>query len=895
MVSAFRGIAMPTRSRAELEVARLVRADPAGDYAAWPQEKGPTEVHALDVTPALRRAALGEGFPLFARPREDTDRARKGLGYQSPVLRAAGYHTSQERASIRDALTENLRAELDRLGLPDVHLRVVDRIEAWLDGRLLGADGRYFEKAIDIALNARQAHRSVLNHEVIHALRALGLFTDKEWALLARASERKWRKQFDIDRLYAGATKDTKIEEGVAHGFSAFRDGEKAHGYIGRLFQRIRDFLRALGNALRRLVGKEEVSSAEDIFRAIKSGEIGRRVRAAAAAERTEAAKFSTQPSAPRRTGLPASAAVMQSHRNFHALKRHPDYNAAKSGDYAAAFRLVRDNVSDELIAQARQQFGPDAIYAPVVAIEQQGYNAIPGRLAQRYAETAGGTVADDLRQTNRPFHTGAKAMERLITRAQFAGDVVPGGKYVLVDDVTVMGSTLADLAEHIQQGGGNVIGVVTLVNASRSARLAATPAQVRAIERRFGDVIEQLFGLQPASLTYPEAFYLLNFRDADSLRARVAAAQRERSARLRAKGIGEGAGEEKPGGGVAPSQEGESGASSGAASDSGPTKEPKYALSESGKKVTTRIHGAIERFFDLTEEARQAVAPMSTGSAEARAIAKDFANAMRLARYRWRRRDELIKQNFTPEQRKRMWEAADAESVARQTGVPTKAGLDTLSPDERAVVASLQDEANRTWREAQAVGIVAEANEGLPSYVPRMMVIMGEGGHLTRERPRAGYPGNEEGIGPGLRTNTPQTKHRKYMTAEETEAAMQAKFGPGARIARDIRALNLGTAKLQEAIAGRALINEIRRAGSIAGEELVREGSEPGEGRWFTLDHPAFKTWKPVLRRNPETGKWEQAKYADGSLAFERVPIFIRSDFRGPLQAILQKEGGAV
>jgi orotate phosphoribosyltransferase len=70
--------------------------------------------------------------------------------------------------------------------------------------------------------------------------------------------------------------------------------------------------------------------------------------------------------------------------------------------------------------------------------------------------------------------------MERIANRAVFDGEVTPGGRYVLVDDVTVMGSTLADLANHIQRNGGDVIGAVVLVNAARSVARSADLLQFR-------------------------------------------------------------------------------------------------------------------------------------------------------------------------------------------------------------------------------------------------------------------------------------------------------------------------------------------------------------------------------------------------------------------------------
>lgn len=81
--------------------------------------------------------------------------------------------------------------------------------------------------------------------------------------------------------------------------------------------------------------------------------------------------------------------------------------------------------------------------------------------------------------------------MERLLARATFDGPVETGASYVIVDDVTVMGSTLADMAAHIQANGGIVVGVITLANASRVPHISANKAQMREIERRFGMSLE--------------------------------------------------------------------------------------------------------------------------------------------------------------------------------------------------------------------------------------------------------------------------------------------------------------------------------------------------------------------------------------------------------------------
>jgi predicted RNA methylase len=167
-----------------------------------------------------------------------------------------------------------LRQELDRLGLKDVALNLVDRIEVWMKGERAGtADGIYFEQAITLALDADSKFK-FLHHEALHALRSLGLFKETEWNILRMQSQRKWRSDFKIDEGYAGRSEETKNEEGVAHAYAAWANGEmKVDGRIARLFKRIQDFLEALRNAFRGLGFK----TAEDVFRDIKSGEVGGR------------------------------------------------------------------------------------------------------------------------------------------------------------------------------------------------------------------------------------------------------------------------------------------------------------------------------------------------------------------------------------------------------------------------------------------------------------------------------------------------------------------------------------------------------------------------------------------------------------------------------------------
>ena len=218
-------------------------------------------------------------------------------------------------------------------------------------------------------------------------------------------------------------------------------------------------------------------------------------------------------------------------------LKAHVAYPRAKAGDEAAALDLLLDMAVAWLYEQ-RARFAPGLLYVAPHAQEATGDNAIPQALAAVCAAVWGGKAEIGIVQSDRVYHTGADAMERMAARAQFVGTVQPGERYVLVDDVTSLGGTLAELANYIQHGGGKIKDVVVLVNAGRNPALVPQPKNVQLLNRRFGDEIFNIFGIKPEALTANEAQYLVGFRSVNEIRNRLAAARQEIDRRLRSKGI---------------------------------------------------------------------------------------------------------------------------------------------------------------------------------------------------------------------------------------------------------------------------------------------------------------------------------------------------------------------
>ena len=239
-----------------------------------------------------------------------------------------------------------------------------------------------------------------------------------------------------------------------------------------------------------------------------------------------------------RSRGFPQHITPLFLYQQDKLLKAHQAYKQAKAGEQHAALELVLD-VAVAWLYDHRDRFGPGMLFVAPHAQEATGDNAIPQTLAAVCAAVFQGQVDTEIVQSDRVYHTGADPMERMAARAQFEGRVIPGAEYVLVDDVTSLGGTLAELSNYIESFGGVVKDVVVLVNAGRDPALVPVKKYVRLIEERFDDEFTKVFGIEPAALTANEASYLVGFQSIDGLRNRLVAAEQEIDRRLRSKGIG--------------------------------------------------------------------------------------------------------------------------------------------------------------------------------------------------------------------------------------------------------------------------------------------------------------------------------------------------------------------
>lgn len=257
---------------------------PSGSFMDSDRSTGvATRLVVIDKSEEAPKFARGEG----EAPKEARDY------YMAPGRMIV--EISDEAKGAADALARDIRQRLDRLGLHDISARVVDRVVGTLDGRIGNVDAYYFKKLITLGLDVRDK-RATLDHEILHAIRKLGLLTDKEWAILERASKERWLKHYKIDELYPEADGAAKIEEGIAFAFSDPKTLRREPDFIRRVVSKVWDAIRAIGNAFRGL----GFDTPERIFRRIESGEVGARPRRwAGAAEKPQFQTREGQPTLP--------------------------------------------------------------------------------------------------------------------------------------------------------------------------------------------------------------------------------------------------------------------------------------------------------------------------------------------------------------------------------------------------------------------------------------------------------------------------------------------------------------------------------------------------------------------------------------------------------------------
>ncbi|WXL27773.1 LPD38 domain-containing protein [Ectopseudomonas mendocina] len=217
-------------------------------------------------------------------------------------------------------------------------------------------------------------------------------------------------------------------------------------------------------------------------------------------------------------------------------LNNHPDYEAAKPGDDAAALRVARDAVTPAFVEQVRRLIPKDSEprIVPVLAVEGAGKNRIPLMAAEVLAQRLGLKVEAELMQQQKIGRTRASALERIAKQPTFAGKVV-AGDFLILDDTLTQGGTLAQLKTHIEDSGGRVVGAVSLTGKNYSRKLSLDPSTLAEVRDKYGSIESwwrDTFGYSFEGLTQSEARTLLTFDKGqlspERLRDRITAARDE-------------------------------------------------------------------------------------------------------------------------------------------------------------------------------------------------------------------------------------------------------------------------------------------------------------------------------------------------------------------------------
>lgn len=203
-----------------------------------------------------------------------------------------------------DSIATSLRDRLNKIGLGDVALKLVKSLRA-PNGQQ--AEGVYDQGVIQLALDVASegatdqevADRlaAVMDHELIHALREAGVFSDAEWTSLVNMTKKARRQdngktfyQDAVDRYsdLEGYDPTAIEEEGVAEAFRAWNGKElRLAGRPGGLLRKIVRFFQAIANGFR----DNGFRASEEVFQGINEGQYADRVDHSIRTDR--AARFS--------------------------------------------------------------------------------------------------------------------------------------------------------------------------------------------------------------------------------------------------------------------------------------------------------------------------------------------------------------------------------------------------------------------------------------------------------------------------------------------------------------------------------------------------------------------------------------------------------------------------
>lgn len=213
-----------------------------------------------------------------------------------------------ERRQRSEALRDAIEDLITKYTGGRAQMRWYSSISQKAGGKIHKVDGGFssLRGLIIMALDAADMVGSA-KHEALHFLKDRGFISDVEWDTLVRTALREgW-----MDKKYGGSKLTVRqryahlpnmldiLEEAIAEQFRAGRydNFQGFHPAIRPILIKLRKFFDAVAKEARKIFGME--ATAEDIFRAIESGEIGRRADVEKAKVEAAAIMDAPQRSAP--------------------------------------------------------------------------------------------------------------------------------------------------------------------------------------------------------------------------------------------------------------------------------------------------------------------------------------------------------------------------------------------------------------------------------------------------------------------------------------------------------------------------------------------------------------------------------------------------------------------
>ncbi|MFQ2037455.1 LPD38 domain-containing protein [Aeromonas veronii] len=444
------------------------------------------------------------------------DKPAKHLTQKEAELVTKIWFRQYQGASRIDVRIHATQAELERaLGL--------DAKEGLIRRAAFDDDASTLHVAADTIANPTRM-REILRHEVLAHYGLANVLGDGEYTkLMSRLIQSKKNPSMKavwdwVDTHYADEDIGVQAEEVVAH-LAELEQSAWGRGW-DRVVAWVTKALRSVGFV------PDGITAAETRILIEGLGKKMKRPYASRIGADGDGLWFSAERS-PWKEGFPEVIL----HGRLGDATSHPDYEAAKGGDDAAARRLVREVLSPDAIRQLKEVIGNrEAIALGVHAEEAVSRNAIPQAMADLLGKVLGIEVSVDIVQAAKVGRTSQDGFGRLALQPGFDGKVRTDKPYLIMDDTLTQGGTLANLKGYIENRGGEVLAATALTGKQYSAKIAIDSSTLEQLREQYdGTGLEawwqNRFGYGFDSLTESEGRYILRAKDADKVRDRVAAA----------------------------------------------------------------------------------------------------------------------------------------------------------------------------------------------------------------------------------------------------------------------------------------------------------------------------------------------------------------------------------